>query len=317
MDQALRPMSTAQVLDRTFFLYRNNFWLFAGIAALPPAFLLVAQLLGAMLSSRSDSLSSSGAAIAGMAAIGIGAIIGVVLYVIGYALATGASVYAVSRKHLGQTITITEAYNSVKDRVGSIIGTSVLQGLLFAIVGGLAVLIAAGITSVLISAMGTIGVAIVVPVWAALIFFLIKFGVRYMIAIPACVLEKLSSSQSLSRSFSLAQGAEGKLFVTVLLNGVIVIALTFFFMIPSLVITGVSATKGVTPPLWSQIIEMVASFLASTLSTPISLIAFSLVYYDQRVRKEAFDLTLMMEAIGQAPPPRAMSASAGTSDSIG
>src|SRR5256885_8854898 len=32
MDLALRPMSTSQVLDRTFYLYRNHFVLFAGIA---------------------------------------------------------------------------------------------------------------------------------------------------------------------------------------------------------------------------------------------------------------------------------------------
>ncbi len=36
MDASLRPMSTSQVLDRTFFLYRNNFVLFAGIALITP-----------------------------------------------------------------------------------------------------------------------------------------------------------------------------------------------------------------------------------------------------------------------------------------
>jgi hypothetical protein len=30
----LRPLSTSELLDRTFFLYRNNFVLFVGIAAL-------------------------------------------------------------------------------------------------------------------------------------------------------------------------------------------------------------------------------------------------------------------------------------------
>ena len=44
MDTVLRPMSTSQVLDRTFSLYRQNFLLFAGIAALPPALLLLGQL---------------------------------------------------------------------------------------------------------------------------------------------------------------------------------------------------------------------------------------------------------------------------------
>ena len=32
MNSALRPMSTAEVLDRTFHLYRNNFVLFVGIS---------------------------------------------------------------------------------------------------------------------------------------------------------------------------------------------------------------------------------------------------------------------------------------------
>ncbi len=31
----LRPMTLGEVLDRTFHLYKNNFWLFAGIIALP------------------------------------------------------------------------------------------------------------------------------------------------------------------------------------------------------------------------------------------------------------------------------------------
>src|SRR5579859_2747686 len=45
MDLALRPMSTSQVLDRTFHLYRNNFVLFAGIALIAPALSLIAALL--------------------------------------------------------------------------------------------------------------------------------------------------------------------------------------------------------------------------------------------------------------------------------
>ena len=45
MDTSLRPMSTSQVLDRTFFLYRNNFVLFAGIALVTPTLTLIAELV--------------------------------------------------------------------------------------------------------------------------------------------------------------------------------------------------------------------------------------------------------------------------------
>src|SRR5258707_8661932 len=44
MDSTLRPMSTSQVLDRTFFLYRKNFALFAGVAAVTPALSILLQL---------------------------------------------------------------------------------------------------------------------------------------------------------------------------------------------------------------------------------------------------------------------------------
>src|ERR671924_134165 len=63
----LRPMSTGQVLDRTFNLYRRNFVLFFGIAMLPPALLMLMQLapLGALPLNRLGPAWGAGAAIAG------------------------------------------------------------------------------------------------------------------------------------------------------------------------------------------------------------------------------------------------------------
>lgn len=44
MSTPLRPLSTGELLDRTFNLYRNNFMLFAGIAVLA-ALIFVAALV--------------------------------------------------------------------------------------------------------------------------------------------------------------------------------------------------------------------------------------------------------------------------------
>lgn len=60
-----------------------------------------------------------------------------------------------------------------------------------------------------------------------------------------------------------------------------------------------------------QIWQLMASFLASTLAGPIATIAIALIYYDERVRKEAFDLQLMMEAIGMPKPAQAQAQAAG------
>ena len=47
----LRPLSLGELLDRTFFLYRWNFFLFTGIAAIPYS-LLFAASLGSILFTR-------------------------------------------------------------------------------------------------------------------------------------------------------------------------------------------------------------------------------------------------------------------------
>ena len=52
-----------------------------------------------------------------------------------------------------------------------------------------------------------------------------------------------------------------------------------------------------------MVLMQVGSFLGSVLVTPIGTIGFALFYYDLRVRKEAFDLQMMMQAIGGAPMP--------------
>ena len=84
MESTLRPMSTSQVLDWTFHLYRNNFLLFAGISALPPAVLLLGQtsafLLAFIPTPELDSVTSGALLVVGVVAM-------VVLYLLALALA--------------------------------------------------------------------------------------------------------------------------------------------------------------------------------------------------------------------------------------
>src|SRR5690242_20758800 len=58
MVTVLRPLSTSELLDRTFHLYRNNFLLFVGIMAIPQLFTLLLMLGGAAIMARSDPTTS-------------------------------------------------------------------------------------------------------------------------------------------------------------------------------------------------------------------------------------------------------------------
>lgn len=312
MNLELRPMSTSQVLDRTFWLYRHNFWLFAGIAALPPALGLVAQL-GSLVFPRIFSNSTHEIPVL---SIGIGVILFALLYLVGYALATGASVYAVSNAHLGKEITIGQAYKAASGRVVSIILTGILVVILFVGLGVGCGLLFTGVvgTAGFLGLRGSLLGLLTFLTVVAEAGFMIWLFLRLAVVIQACVLEELGAVQSIKRSFSLTRGTVGRMLAIVLLYVAVVFALILAFSTP--LFLAALKTHG-HPSVGYQIGQQFGGFLAGTIATPISLIAFSLIYYDQRVRKEAFDLTLMMEAIGQAPPARAMSASAGTSDSIG
>ena len=313
MNLDLRPMSTSQVLDRTFWLYRRNFLLFAGIAALPPAlgFLGKAGIIAISSFSNTSIDSSAGSLLAASA----GGLIWLVLYAAGYALANGAGIYAVSNAHLGKENTISAAYKAVRDRVFPILLTLILVGVIIfgLIMGAMLISVAAGTTLGLSMSRGT-GQLLAFPLIVGGIVFMVWISLRLSIAVPACVLEKTGPVDSIKRSYDLTRGTVGRLFLIFLLYGVIAVALVVVFSVPFVVVSALA--KGQAAVKW-QILQQFGSFLAGTICTPISIIATSLVYYDQRVRKEAFDLTLMMEAIGQAPPPMAMSATAGTSDSIG
>ena len=45
MSETLRPSTLGEILDRTAQLYRRNFWLFAGVAALPIAIIIAVSAL--------------------------------------------------------------------------------------------------------------------------------------------------------------------------------------------------------------------------------------------------------------------------------
>jgi len=56
----LRPMSLGEVLDRTFSLYKRNFWLFAGIVSLPYLLLLVINVVVAQMGGRTGGRHAIG-----------------------------------------------------------------------------------------------------------------------------------------------------------------------------------------------------------------------------------------------------------------
>lgn len=54
-------------------------------------------------------------------------------------------------------------------------------------------------------------------------------------------------------------------------------------------------------PLWMSVLQQVLAFLTNTFVGPIYATGFTLFYFDQRIRKEGFDIEHMMTAAGMMP----------------
>ena len=305
MNEPLRPMSTGQLLDRTFALYRKNFLLFVGIATVGPA----AYLLFELFMVGSGTVPGAGASPGRVAAFGatyvIGMFLGLLVMLAGMTLSHAATVRAVAAVHLGRQITIGGAYSALRGRVGRVLGVFVLVALLaggsaFVIVmiavmiGTVAVVGGAqgGTAGTVVGALVGIGAAIVGGVLA------IAIWVRYSLAIQACVVEDLRPVASLKRSAVLSKGARGRILAIYFLFGV----LSYMLGLAMGALAGGAGTL-IPSVITRMILVYVAGFIAGSLTGPLATIGVSLLYYDERVRKEAFDLQLMMASLDAPVPP--------------
>jgi hypothetical protein len=130
MSEGLRPLTLGEILDRTAQLYRRNFLLFAGIAAIPTGAMLRAVMpIGAALGIF-GVLSATSGVTPGFLSIGL--IAGLVLLffpvavavtVLSQAALTGASIST----HMGRKPTIRAAITSVWSRFWTYFGLLLLQ----------------------------------------------------------------------------------------------------------------------------------------------------------------------------------------------
>ena len=79
------------------------------------------------------------------------------------------------------------------------------------------------------------------------------------------------------------------------------------FQFPFMLLMAINAKQTQLLILWT-VLRQVGNFIGSVLVAPVSTIGFALFYYDLRVRKEAFDLQMMMQAIGADPCARRLRA---------
>ena len=270
----LRPLSVGEILDRTFTLYRQHFLLFLGISAIPHAILLipnVAQVfftIPSRISLEGGQRLTPAFGVTTVVFVLIGAILGVIVYL----LSQGAAVTAVSELYMGRQITISESFRRVRSELGNLFLVMLLSGL--AVFAGFILLIIPGI----------------------------YLMCRLLVCIPVALIENLSPTTALERSFELTKDSAGRAFLILLLYFALTYAAVILLAMPFQMMVAFTVAKH-NPEmmrLW-LVLGQIGATTATVLVQPVLIIASAIMYYDLRVRKEAFDLQMMMSPAGTVP----------------
>jgi hypothetical protein len=317
MESTLRPMTLGEILDRTAQLYRTHFLLFAGIFAVYSGVVLVLNLaqigLGELL--KAEHLAKYAVLMTAFLTV-----FNLLILFLLFGAATAAISRAVAWVHLGEPATIRGAYQNILPRLGSYLWLMTITA--FRVYTPL-VLLYAGFFGTLafygLRQLGTQAGAAAQPAvnpqtaiiiaMVFIIFFLllipvsiytILMSLRYSLAIPASVVENMKALQAIRRSIELAKGSWGRIFLLALLVGIIklgLVGVTQFFVI-------VAAFKHPGQPLGPGILatSQVIGFFTNSFLGPIWATGITLFYYDQRVRKEGYDIEWMMQAAGLVAP---------------
>jgi hypothetical protein len=310
MESHLRPLSLGEILDRTAELYRSNFLLLAGISSVFAGILLVLGLLQIGVTQALQALHLNRYLIA---ATVIGVLVQWLAIFVAGGLAVAANTRAVGWLHLGEPASIRAAYGAILPRTGRYLWLMTITyfiawfpfvlvygayaALLFAYIkpkGLLTPHAAAPADPQTLIIFGVASLAFVVLGLAAFIYGVLM-SLRYSLAVPACTVEDLKARAGIRRSIQLSKGARGRIFMLGLLAAIIQLGLTAltqgFFVLVGIRHHGVL-------PVWMTILQQILGFFTSTFVGPIYATGFTLFYYDQRVRKEGFDIEHMMQTTG-------------------
>lgn len=288
-DRQLRPLNLGDIFDEAFDLYKKNLAFFAlvtAVAAVPlnvvVAFVTLHWLrdltdaAAVMDSSDPTRLFSWISALAGHAAL-ISP-----LFIIAYGLEVCALAWATSARYLGEPITLWGSYRGALRRFFPLL-----------------------LTALIYSAANALGMALC---YVGMLVPLTLFA----FTAHAFALEGKSYFKALGRSSGLMSGQTARVFAALFLLSMVYSVMAVALRLPlaygfdvllritpaaqGLLGAGTGAAHGLS--LRAQIVDHVTGGIIELILTPFVLSVVTVLYYDLRVRKEAFDVEMLARDLG-------------------
>lgn len=310
----LEPMSTGDVIDRAVRLYRRNFTPLVAITAVPT---LIGYVVSVMFWSGYTSLLTSTTTARGVpaAAVWMLALGGLGYPIWAYVLlltVSGLSRVVGDHLMLSAPITFRGCFAAVKRRLGAItlmgllsVAMLVAAYIVVSIVVFVLILLVGLIVGVIAAArlpqwIATVALVLLVIVAVALSLLLISMVAARVVFLPQIVMiEGQSAGNALGRAIRLGKGNWYRVAAIALFTYFVSMSLLAAFSLPvltALYFWGVLTPEFFVGPTWSILYTSFGQ-ISNLLSLPIWIVSFTLLYFDSRVRKEAYDLDLIAREI--------------------
>jgi len=268
-------MGVGEILDGALTIYRRHFITFVALGVivlgLPVVLTIYAQLSGPQQHPVILFLAA------------------VMQYFAGLLLTAGV-IRVISDFYLGREASLAQALALGAQKVWPLfvvgLGKAIVIGLVFIVPGFLA-----AIAIPLLAKTGGLGALVAIALIGGAAWLAAFVACGYGVTTQVVVLEPLSSSfDAFGRSWDLTRDRKLK---------VLGLALVAFILVavPSVGIGALAAALRFSASSWASVLLVLAAVLPLIL-TPVLPCVFTLMYYDLRVRREAFDLELLSQHLG-------------------
>ena len=313
----LAPLGAGDLIDRAVRLYRRHLFVLTRTAA-PPVIIVAAGWVLCSISVRQIFRTyETGELVQNVLILFVAAILMVIGYLFILVVMGGATRTLVAHLLRNDPVTARATYTAVRARFWGLVGASLIMlfwifiavfisssggqmigFLTFIIVGGLS-LIAPGWLSGIVFFLGML-LMTAVSLW---LFFVIVGRIVY---VPQIMLvEGKGVFEAVSRSFTLASGNVRRLMAMTLFTtfGIMSAMLLLLFIIGFVgTATGINVPDTAEWPVWYAVLYSTLGPLSSVLLTPVWMLGLSLLYVDERVRHEGYDIELMAsQQLGELP----------------
>lgn len=318
----IAPLGPGDLIDRAVRFYRGNFWTFVMIAA-PPIVLGLLFSVGWTFLARSLFVLSSSTDAVDIGFYYIFIWLGkfVIWFIQAVAMLSvmgGASRNFVRHLLFGEPVTFRETYANTWQRLAALIVASsiivivlsiavifvsyigTMAGVLLVFFSLAALQMVPPLAALVATALG-VGVAIL-AIW---LFFLIASRFAY---VPQVMLvEGKGAMSSISRSASLASGNVKRVAALFIFSIIATYAALALFYVP-LALYARSQGVEILPfesdlaPAWYEVASQLIWQASLIILTPVWMVGLCLLYVDERVRHEGYDIELMAAArLGEIP----------------